>query len=54
MPELILVRIFMTIRTVAEEHTPELLEDLTAYSFLLVTFNTFYILMAAIEFELCS
>ena len=30
--ELILVRVFMTIRAVAEEHTPELLEILSANS----------------------
>jgi hypothetical protein len=54
LPELILVRVFMTIGAIAEEHTPELLENLSANSRLFMTFNTVDTLVAAQELKLCS
>jgi hypothetical protein len=44
----------MTVSTIAEKDTPEFLEDFAAYSYLFVTFNTFNILVASDEPELCS
>jgi hypothetical protein len=52
--ELILVRVFMTIGAIAEEDTPELLENLSANGRLFMTFNTGHTLMAAQELKLCS